>query len=148
MKLQGIISITLLLFVNVFYAQNSFTSIETSDGIHYITPNIDYPITGTYFFEGGEPIVELNANGTGIYQLHEQPKKEMVWGIECDENGTPKFIKGFESIAYTLWYHCTTNSESDTLDGWKKVPFSIHLNTIKMYTQRERVKRSSESSDK
>ena len=78
MKLQGIISITLLLFVNVFYAQNSFTSIETSDGIHYITPNIDYPIFGTYFFEGGEPIVELNANGTGIYQLHEQPKKEIL----------------------------------------------------------------------
>ena len=148
MKLQNIISLTLLLFVNVFYARNSFTSIDTSDGIHYITPNIDYPIFGTYFFEGGEPIVELNANGTGIYQLHEQPKKEMVWGIECDENGTPKFIKGFESIAYTLWYQCTTNSESDTFEGWKKVPFSIHLNTLKMYIQGERVKSFSETSDK
>ena len=84
MKLKKTILIALLLFASKNFAQNACTSIETSDGIHYITPIIDYPITGTYYFEGVEPIVELNAKGTGIYQLHDQPKREMVWGIECD----------------------------------------------------------------
>ena len=148
MKLKNTILITLLLFGSKNFAQNAFTSIETSDGIHYITPNIDYPITGTYYFEGAEPIVELNAFGTGIYQLHGQPKREMVWGIECDENGAPIFIKGFDSAAYTFWYQYTSSTENDSFEGWKQVPFSIHFNTQKMYIQGERVKDYSETTEK
>ena len=147
MKLKNTILITFHFFATCIFAQNSFTSIETSDGVHYITPNIDYPITGTYYFEGAEPIVELNAFGTGIYQLHDQPKREMVWGIECDENGAPKFIKGFDSAAYTLWYQYTTSTENDAFEGWKQVPFTIHFNTLKMYIQGERMKDYSETSE-
>lgn len=148
MKIKNTIVIILLLFASKNFSQNSFTSIETSDGIHYITPIIDYPITGTYYFEGAEPIVELNANGMGIYQLHDQPKREMVWGIECDENGAPKSIKGFDSAAYTLWYQYTSSTENDAFEGWKAVPFSIHFNTLKMYIQGERMKDYSEILEK
>ena len=147
MKLKKTILIALLLFASKNFAQNAFTSIETSDGIHYITPIIDYPITGTYYFEGVEPIVELNANGTGIYQLHDQPKREMVWGIECDENGAPIYSKGYDSIAYSLWYQYTSSTENDAFESWKKVPFSIHFNTLKMYIQGERMKEYSETTE-
>jgi len=140
MKLKNVLVVALLFFISNSFAQNSVTKIIAKDGIHYLTTTIDYPITGTYLFEGAEPIVDLNSNGTGIYQLHGQPRKDMVWGIECDVNGTPKFIKGFNSAAYTLWYQHTTTSEDDTDNSWKAVPFSIHFNTSKMYIQGERMR--------
>lgn len=148
MKLQTALPITLLLFTSYFFGQNSVQQIQAKDGVHYLTTEIDYPITGTYLFEGAEPIVTLNSDGSGIYQLHEQPKKSMVWGIECDENGKPKFIKGFDSAAYTLWYQHTSSEASDSDIGWKAVPFSIHFNTEKMYIQGERVKDYSETFEK
>lgn len=148
MKLKNLLFVSLLFFTLNSFTQNSVTQINAKDGVHYLTTSIDYPITGTYLFEGAEPIVDLNANGTGIYQLHDQPRKEVIWGIECDENGAPKFIKGFDSAAYTLWYQHTTISESDTDRGWKAVPFSIHFNTLKMYIQGERMKDYSEISEK
>lgn len=138
MKLKNLLFIAYLFFVANSFGQNSVTQINAKDGVHYLTTSIDYPITGTYLFEGAEPIVDLNANGTGIYQLHDQPRKEMIWGIECDENGAPKFIKGFNSAAYTLWYKHTMPSDTD--EDWKSVPFSIHFNTLKMYIQGERMK--------
>ena len=134
-----------LLIVALVFVMNSFaqsTKIETKDGIHYITNAIDYPITGTYLFKGAEPVVELNPSGSGFYQPHEQPKRAMNWGIECDETGLPKFIKGFDSAAYTFWYQYTTSSESDIEDdtAWKAVEFTIHFNTLKMFIQGERSK--------
>lgn len=129
------------LVVLLLLAVNSFaqTKIEAKDGIHYLTTNIGYPITGTYLFNGTEPTVELNGNGTGLYQLHEQPKKAVTWGIECDEAGAPIFKKGFDNAAYTLWY-LYTNPESEEESYWKEVPFTIHFNTQKMFIQGERSK--------
>lgn len=146
MKLKKLLSIALLLFIMNSFAQGSVTEITTKKGIRYITNNIDYPITGTYLFQGIEPIVELNANGTGIYQLHELPKRAMIWGIECNQAGEPKFLKGFDNAAYTLWYQYTTSSEDDSDLDWKDVEFSIHFNTSKMFIQGERVKEFSEDS--
>ena len=147
MKSRNLLFVTLLLFVTNCIAQ---TKIETKDSIHYITNSIDYPITGTYTFQGTEPIVELNATGGGFYQLHDQPKRAMIWGIECDEAGAAKFIKGFDSAAYTLWYQYTTKSEDDTENDliWKAVEFTIHFNTLKMFIQGERSKDYNEPAGK
>ncbi len=130
---------------------NSFaqTKIEAKDGIHYITTTIDYPITGTYLFQGAEPTVELNGGGSGFYQLHDQPKRAVNWGIECDETGIPLSIKGFDSAAYTLWYQYTSKSESDDDDmNWTAVEFTIHFNTLKMFIQGERSKDYTETAGK
>jgi len=144
MKPKKIIFLALSFIAMKGFAQ---TKIEAKDGIHYITTNIDYPVAGTYLFKGAEPTVELNGNGSGFYQLHEQPKKAMTWGIECDEAGAPKFKKGFDSAAYTLWYQYT-NPESEDDVNWKEVPFTIHFNTLKMFIQGERSKDYSETASK
>lgn len=136
MKLKKLLLFTLLLFVSTSFAQGTVTQINTGDGTHYITTSINYPITGTYFFEGTAPIVVLNANGTGIFQDHNQPEKEMVWGIECDQSGTPKAIIDADSAAYSLWYKNTVGSDQN----WDSVPFSIHFTTSRMYIQGERMK--------
>lgn len=136
MKLNKVFFTVLLLWAAYTFGQ---TKIEAKDGIHYLTTSINYPITGTYLFKGAEPTVELNAGGSGFYQLHEQPKRAVTWGIECDEAGVPIFKKGYDNAAYTLWYLYTTpESEEDAY--WKAVPFTIHFNTLKMFIQGERSK--------
>jgi hypothetical protein len=140
MKLIKLFSVVVLFFVMNSFAQNSATEIKTKDGIRYLTTSIDYPITGTYLFNGAEPIVELNAGGTGFYQVHDQPKRAMTWGIECNETGEPKFIKGFDNAEYYLYYKYSDTSTSELEEDWNKVEFSIHFNSMKMFVQGERVK--------
>lgn len=139
MSLKKVVLLVLLTITVKSFGQNSVTKINTKSGVHYHTTTVDFPITGTYLFEGGEPIVVLNANGTGIYQLHDQPKRPVVWGIECNEAGEPKFIKGFDSAAYTLWYSFTDGAENGEM-AWYAVEFTIHFNTEKMFIQGERMK--------
>ena len=140
MKFKKLLPILFLLFFLNGFSQNSVSKIETKSGIHYITTDIDYPVTGTYLFEGAEPTVELNASGTGFYQLHEQPKRAVIWGFECTETGEPKFIKGYNSSEYILWYQYTTPSDADEVESWTAVEFTIHSNSLKMYIQGERIK--------
>jgi hypothetical protein len=140
MTLRNVLTaIVLLVTVNSF-AQIDVTTINTKEGIRYITPTATFPITGTYLFNGAAPVVELNGDGTGYYQLHEQPKRAVLWGIECSETGEPLFIKGFDSAAYSLWYHYTVDPALEMNEEWNRVPFSIHFSTLKMYIQGERVK--------
>jgi hypothetical protein len=118
------------------------TAIQTKKGIRYITTDIGYPLTGTYYFKGAEPIVELGAGGNGFYQLHDQPKRAVNWGIECDQGGDPVFKKGFDNAAYTLWYRYTYDG-ADGADGewvWTPVEFTIHFKSQKMFIQGERCK--------
>jgi hypothetical protein len=141
MKLKIYFIATLFFFFGISFAQYSVTEIQTKSGSTYITSFIDYPIDGTYLFNGGEPIVQLNANGTGFYQLHGQEKRPVIWGFECLQRGEPKFLKGFNSSAYTIWYQYTDIPASDPENEWKFVEFTIHFNTLKMFIQGERMKR-------
>jgi hypothetical protein len=151
MKAQKGILIALL-----FISWNSFcqiwTKIEAKDGIHYITDNrdnINIPLLGTYLFEGKEPIVQLDKYGVGFYQLHEQPKRAIKWGLECDENGALLYKKGFDNSKYILWYQYTTPNPDDDEDAqWKTVELTIHFNTKKMFIQGERVKDYTEPKSK
>ena len=67
--------------------------------------------------------------------------------MECDEAGSPKFNKGFDSAAYTLWYQYT-NPETDAEMNWKTVEFTIHFNTLKMFIQGERSKDYTDTAEK
>ncbi|MBC5838668.1 hypothetical protein [Flavobacterium muglaense] len=126
--------ISLLFLVNCF-SQN-VEKIEIKGNTHFITTKINYPITGTYLFEGAkEPIMQLNPNGTGIYQLTDLTKQSIVWGMECLENGTPKYQKGFNYATYSLWY----KTEGDDQE-WTYAHFSIHFQKKKMFIMGERVK--------
>ena len=140
MKVKNGVLLVVLFFSGVVFAQNSATEITTKEGVRYITNSIDYPITGTYTFKGAEPVVELNGGGTGFYQLHDNPKRAMIWGIECTQTGEAKSIKGFDNKEYALYYKFTENSESETEEGWNKVEFTIHFNSNKMFINGERVK--------
>lgn len=152
MRSKKLLFIALLVFTANSFAQN-WDKIEAKDGMHYISHymhNINLDILGKYTFNGKEPVVELNEYGNGFYQLHEQTKRPMIWGLECDELGALKYKKGFDNAKYTLWYQYTTKLAEDTEDdlAWKSVEFTIHFNTGKMFIQGERSKNYSEVKSK
>ncbi|MEC4003661.1 hypothetical protein OX283_003240 [Flavobacterium sp. SUN052] len=136
MNFKKVALLIILLFVSSGFAQITITEITAKETNHFICNVIGYPITGLYQFKGAEPIVELLENGTGYYQLHDQLKRPIVWGVECSESGGPKFIKGFDYSAYTLWYKYTDDENVE----WISVELSVHFKSMKMYIQGERLK--------
>ena len=73
---------------------------------------------------------------------------QSIGGIECEKTGETLFKKGFNTVAYSFWYQFLTTYEADTNLDWNLVPFTIHLNTLKMYIQGERVKSYKETDTK
>jgi hypothetical protein len=136
MKNLNFLIVALVLLATASYAQKA-EKITAKGGIHYITTSIDYPITGTYLFSGeAEPIVQLNPDGTGIFQLHDLSKTNIDWGMECFENGTPKYQKGFNYAVYSLWYKNREENDAE----WTYAHFSIHFQKKKMFISGERSK--------
>lgn len=120
--------------------------VKIKNETYYLTKEIGYPITGQYLFDSKkDPIVQLNPDGTGLFQLHEMSRTPMVWGIECEMNGTPKKIKTDWGFMYNLWYqikakHQGASWESGEIDAWDVVSFSVHTDESKIYILGERIK--------
>jgi hypothetical protein len=150
MKKLNFLSILLILFANSTYSQIKSEKITAKDGEHYITTSANYPINGTYFFEGDkEPIVQLNPDGTGIFQQHDLSKTNIIWGLECLENGVLKYKKGFNYAVYTLWYKDKdSNDEAENNENWINAHFSIHFQKKKMFILGERSKEYKEDESK
>lgn len=144
MKIVQLLFAALILCITQSFAQVKISQITAKNQDHYLTTSIEYPIAGTYQYNNvSEPIVILNPDGTGIFQSKDLSKREITWGLECSEDGFLRFKEGFDSAAYSIWYkgkNNPINPESDEISDWKKVEFSIHFNTKKMYIMGERVK--------
>ena len=124
-------------FVPITYSQNDTSKIVFKNQDHFITTSIGYSITGIYLYDGiAEPIVQLNANGTGIFQLKDLTKNNISWGIESNSNGNPMYEEGFNSAKYTLWY----KNLSDSDENWVAVQLSIHYDKKKIFIAGERSK--------
>ncbi|OUL63660.1 hypothetical protein [Flavobacterium sp. AJR] len=137
MKVKNLLFITLFLCLTNVYSQIKTEKITAKNQERFITTTISYPVNGIYLYDGKtEPIVQLNANGTGIYQYEDLTKKNITWGFECSEIGIPIFKEGFDSASYSLWYK--TNDKEDS--EWIYAQFSIHFKKKKMYISGERVK--------
>ena len=115
----------------------------------YLINNIDYNIIGLYENTEGdfdnvtktyskEPITQLNADGTGLWQNFGTNKVPIVWGIECEKDGTPKKNETPYGAMYRLWYQIkakfivTDNwnrkiRESGEIDAWDIVDFGINF---------------------
>ncbi|AWG21837.1 hypothetical protein FFWV33_09970 [Flavobacterium faecale] len=137
MKKYHFVIILLFAFITTAFSQNSATLIKVDNKDVYLTTTIGHDITGTYLYDGTtEPIVLLNANGTGIYQFQDLSKNNISWGIESNEKGYPLFEKGFDSSKYSFWYKKTSDPE----ENWTTVQLSIHPNKKKIFIAGERSK--------
>jgi hypothetical protein len=68
----------------------------------------------------------------------------MDWGMECFENGTPKYQKGFNYAVYSLWYKSKAENDAE----WIYAHFSIHFEKKKMFISGERSKDYTDQSEK
>jgi len=138
--------LAVLLCTTASFAQSDVTKIVEKDEVYYISKSIGLPITGEYKYEGkGEPIVQLNADGTGLFQLHGMSATRMIWGIECDASGKAKVQEAAWGGIYRLWYqlkekHKGKTWESGVVGKWDIIQFSVHTDTRKMYVLGERIK--------
>lgn len=139
MKKINFFSLLFLLFaVTNIYSQINSEKIMTNEGPRFITSVMNYPVYGTYLFEGDkEPMMQLNSNGSGILQDHDLSKSSINWGIECNESGNPNTKKGFNYAVYTLWYK---NNNADKGEEWTKAHFSIHFQKKKIFIFGDRIK--------
>lgn len=134
MKLTTLLIIVLTLFTSAGFTQADVTKVTVKDEVYYITTKMEYPITGLYKYEEkGEPIVQLNPDGTGIFQLHEMPQNKMIWGVECDSKGIPKELKVVWGSVYRLWYQVA--------GVWDIIQLSVHTDEKIIYILGERIKR-------
>jgi hypothetical protein len=136
MKTLRLLFIALLVGAAPMYSQIKITPITYKGHDHFITTTIGYPVDGLFTIDGKkeEPIVQLNPDGTGVFQYEDLTKKNINWGIECSEEGIPIFKEGFNSASYSFWY-----KPSDE-ENWITTQFSIHFNKRKMFIMGERVK--------
>jgi hypothetical protein len=108
---------------------------------------VGYPIVGRYEYEGnGEPIVVLNADGTGLFQRHGVAPIPIEWGIQADAAGAPmKDQRGNGDLVFRLFYlelegRRLGNGRVIPPSGWDIVELTVDPNQRKIDILRERVK--------
>jgi hypothetical protein len=135
MKSLKLFLLTLFIGTSQLHAQAKVESIIYKFHPHYMTTDIGQTVAGTYLIEGKkQPIIQINADGTGIIQLANLSKKKITWGIECSDEGIPIFKEGYDSSSYTFWYKITGTGE------WLYTQFLIIPGKKKMYLMGDRVK--------
>ncbi|WP_276131701.1 hypothetical protein [Polluticoccus soli] len=145
-----------LIVLSVFFVLNSYAqkaeAIKIKDETYYGVRSIPgYTVTGTYKYEGkGEPIIQLNPDGTGLFQRHGVPADKIKWWIMAESNGTVKTNKGEYGQQHTLITELQediyqTVSGGRQVKAWSAGDFDMHMVTIKydenkIYILGERVK--------
>jgi hypothetical protein len=83
---------------------NDVEAIELKGDTYTVSRALPSEIIGTYHYEGkGDPIVQINADGTGLFQPHGMPAIPIQIWIDTDDSGEPRRQVGTElRYRYTL----------------------------------------------
>lgn len=89
-KLQTQLVAAIMLLGFLFLGNNAkaqeIEKIEYKGEIITVTQKFPKEIFGRYLYEKqGEPIIELNDNGEGLFQPHKKPPIKIKYWIECDD---------------------------------------------------------------
>jgi hypothetical protein len=81
-----------------------FEKIEIMGDSYTVSKSLPDEIIGKYEYEGkGDPIVQINADGTGLFQPHGMPPVPIKIWIDVDDSGVPRREVGTEQrYRYTL----------------------------------------------
>lgn len=89
-----------------------------ADHTYYGTKAIPKAITGKYWYENSkEPIVEINGDGTGYFQVHDVPAYPVTYWIETDASGNVQKKKSETSSKYEVVVILKYGSNGES--GWK-----------------------------
>lgn len=104
MKRYLLVALTLAAFTPLAAMSADLEKIEIMGDSYTVSTSLPDEIIGKYDYEGkGEPIVQINADGTGLFQPHGMaPIRIKIW-IDVDDNGVPRREVGTEQrYRYTL----------------------------------------------
>lgn len=104
MKRFLLIALTFAAFTPLAAASADLEKIEIMGDSYTVSKSLPDEIIGKYDYEGkGEPIVQINADGTGLFQPHGMPPIPIKIWIDVDDSGVPRREVGTEQrYRYTL----------------------------------------------
>ncbi|MGX9721638.1 hypothetical protein [Stenotrophomonas acidaminiphila] len=119
MKLQICLLVALALVPSMAGAQENPEIINLKGHDYTVSRALPGEILGKYLYEGkGEPIVEIRADGTGVFQPHDMPAIPIRIWIDVDEKGTPRREVGSElRYRYTLLVQYGVSSNGNYPSG-------------------------------
>ena len=90
-------------------------TIEIMGDSYTVSKTLPPEILGTYNYEGkGAPIVEINQDGTGLFQPHGVPAIPIKVWIDVDDKGLPRRQVGTEQrYRYTLLIQYGTGGDGN-----------------------------------
>ncbi len=78
-------------------------AVQIGDEVYHGTRTVPgYDLTGTYLYEGGEPSVTLNADGTGTFANHQEAGIPIRWWVRADAAGVALAQTGPGGQMHTL----------------------------------------------
>ena len=104
MKQYLLIALTFAAFTPLVSMPADLEKIEIMGDSYTVSKSLPDEIIGNYEYEGkGEPIVQINADGTGLFQPHGMPPIPIKIWIDVDDSGVPRREVGTEQrYRYTL----------------------------------------------
>ena len=97
-------------------------------------------LAGTYLFEGAEPRVELNADGTGCWANHSRACKRVEWWIHSDAAGNPTGAEGEGGALRTILFRHIEDPSDGSTDGFSGFQLTIDNAAKEIRIAEERVK--------
>jgi len=94
----------------------------------------------TYLYEGGEPRVELNADGTGCWANHQRPCNSIKWWIHSDAEGNPMGESGAGGAYRTLIIQHVGNPSDGSVDGYSGFQLTVDNGARELRIAEERIK--------
>ena len=104
MKRYLLIALTFAALTPLAAVSSDVETIEIMGDSYSVSKSLPDEIIGKYEYEGkGEPIVQINADGTGLFQPHGMPPIPIKVWIDVDDSGVPRRQVGTEQrYRYTL----------------------------------------------
>lgn len=149
----GLLSVSSLLFAQKAEKLLIPNKLAIPAEVYYGTRTIPgYNIVGTYIYKDNSdqhPIVQLNADGTGIFEKHDKVPVKIKWWIYSDADGTPKMNKGEVGQQHTIIVQylepqyvktSTGMKEQYAKDEFDMMQLTIRYDEKKMYILGEREK--------
>jgi hypothetical protein len=115
MKRYLLIALTCAAFTPLAAVSSDVEKIEIMGDSYTVSKSLPDEIIGKYEYEGkGEPIVQINADGTGLFQPHGMPPIPIKVWIDVDDSGVPRRQVGTEQrYRYTLLIQYGTGGDGN-----------------------------------
>lgn len=110
MKHKLLLGALALLAGSTAYAQTKPESfIYNGEVIYGVRTIPGVNLAGTYLFEGGEPRVELNADGTGCWANHSRPCQKIRWWLHSNAKGELAGASNEVGAVHTIMFEHVEN---------------------------------------